>query len=79
MDSSSSLTRSPESYKAPWSSILRFGVSAVLWLVIAIIQVDLYIFAHLIFTFVPLPRAALDVSKLDRIVPCDCLWLNRLN
>ncbi|KAJ6663950.1 hypothetical protein lerEdw1_008904 [Lerista edwardsae] len=38
MDSSSSLTRSPESYKAPWSSILRFGVSAVLWLVIAIIQ-----------------------------------------
>ncbi|XP_053251610.1 meckelin isoform X2 [Podarcis raffonei] len=39
MDSSSSLKRSPESYIAPWSRILRFGVSAVLWLVIAIIQV----------------------------------------
>lgn len=43
MDSSSSLKRSPESYIAPWSRILRFGVSAVLWLVIAIIQVDLSI------------------------------------
>ncbi|XP_053104863.1 meckelin isoform X1 [Hemicordylus capensis] len=39
MDSSSSLARSPESYIAPWSRILRFGVSAVLWLVIALIQV----------------------------------------
>ncbi|XP_015265310.1 PREDICTED: meckelin [Gekko japonicus] len=38
MDSSSSLSRSPESYIAPWSRILRFGVTAVLWLVIAIIQ-----------------------------------------
>ncbi|XP_062987006.1 meckelin isoform X2 [Elgaria multicarinata webbii] len=38
MDSSSSLTRSPESYIAPWSRILRYGVSAALWLVIAIIQ-----------------------------------------
>lgn len=48
MDSSSSLKRSPESYKAPWSSILRFGVSAVLWLVIALVQVDIYIFIHCI-------------------------------
>uniref|UniRef100_A0A8C3XKR5 Transmembrane protein 67 n=1 Tax=Chelydra serpentina TaxID=8475 RepID=A0A8C3XKR5_CHESE len=36
MDSSSSLTRSSESYIAPWSRILRFGVSTVLWLVIII-------------------------------------------
>ncbi|XP_072855213.2 meckelin [Pogona vitticeps] len=39
MDSSSSLTRNPESYLAPSSRILRYGVSAALWLVIAIIQV----------------------------------------
>ncbi|KAM6318772.1 meckelin [Aegotheles albertisi] len=39
MDSSSSLTRSSESYIAPWSRILRFGVSAALWLAIAILQV----------------------------------------
>ncbi|KAF7246323.1 Meckelin, partial [Varanus komodoensis] len=39
MDPSSSLTRSPESYIAPWSRILRYGVSAALWLVIAIIQI----------------------------------------
>uniref|UniRef100_A0A8C9FTB3 Transmembrane protein 67 n=1 Tax=Pavo cristatus TaxID=9049 RepID=A0A8C9FTB3_PAVCR len=36
MDSSSSLTRSSESYVAPWSRILRFGVSAALWLAIII-------------------------------------------
>uniref|UniRef100_A0A674ITL6 Transmembrane protein 67 n=1 Tax=Terrapene triunguis TaxID=2587831 RepID=A0A674ITL6_9SAUR len=39
MDSSSSLTRSSESYIAPWSRILRFGVSTVLWLVIAMLQI----------------------------------------
>ncbi|XP_074843042.1 meckelin [Carettochelys insculpta] len=39
MDSSSSLTRNSESYKAPWSRILRFGVSSVLWLVIAMLQI----------------------------------------
>ncbi|XP_060631585.2 meckelin [Anolis sagrei] len=39
MDSSSDLTRSPESYIAPSSRILRYGVSASLWLVIAIIQI----------------------------------------
>ncbi|KFP15504.1 Meckelin, partial [Egretta garzetta] len=39
MDSSSSLTRSSESYIAPWSRILRFGVSAALWLAIAFLQV----------------------------------------
>uniref|UniRef100_A0A8C3KAG4 Transmembrane protein 67 n=1 Tax=Calidris pygmaea TaxID=425635 RepID=A0A8C3KAG4_9CHAR len=36
MDSSSSLSRSSESYIAPWSRILRFGVSAALWLAIII-------------------------------------------
>ncbi|NXG61020.1 MKS3 protein, partial [Hemiprocne comata] len=39
MDSSSGLTRSSESYIAPWSRILRFGVSAALWLAIAFLQV----------------------------------------
>lgn len=39
MDASSSLTRSSESYIAPWSRILRFGVSAALWVAIAILQV----------------------------------------
>ncbi|NXJ86503.1 MKS3 protein, partial [Trogon melanurus] len=38
MDSSSSLTRSSGSYIAPWSRILRFGVSAALWLAIAFLQ-----------------------------------------
>ncbi|XP_042317912.1 meckelin isoform X2 [Sceloporus undulatus] len=42
MDSSSSLTRSPESYIAPSSRILRYGVSAALWLVIAIIQMTYF-------------------------------------
>ncbi|NXP53510.1 MKS3 protein, partial [Heliornis fulica] len=39
MDSSSSLTRSSEGYIAPWSRILRFGVSAALWLAIAFLQI----------------------------------------
>uniref|UniRef100_A0A8B9MMK9 Transmembrane protein 67 n=1 Tax=Accipiter nisus TaxID=211598 RepID=A0A8B9MMK9_9AVES len=39
MDSSSSLTRSSESFIAPWSRILRFGVSAALWLAIAFLQI----------------------------------------
>ncbi|NWQ74411.1 MKS3 protein, partial [Columbina picui] len=39
MDSSSSLTRSSDSYIAPWSRILRFGVSAALWLAIALVQI----------------------------------------
>ncbi|NWH72691.1 MKS3 protein, partial [Piaya cayana] len=38
MDSSSSLTRNSENYIAPWSRILRFGVSAALWLAIALLQ-----------------------------------------
>ncbi|XP_048364150.1 meckelin [Sphaerodactylus townsendi] len=38
MDSSSSLSRNPEFYIAPWSRILRYGVTAVLWIVIAVIQ-----------------------------------------
>lgn len=49
MDSSSSLTRSPESYIAPSSRILRYGVSAVLWLVIATLQVKLFHY-HYIFS-----------------------------
>ncbi|XP_065686343.1 meckelin isoform X1 [Patagioenas fasciata] len=39
MDSSSSLTRSSDSYIAPCSRILRFGVSAALWLAIALLQI----------------------------------------
>uniref|UniRef100_A0A8B9IZV2 Transmembrane protein 67 n=1 Tax=Amazona collaria TaxID=241587 RepID=A0A8B9IZV2_9PSIT len=39
MDSSSSLARSSESYIAPWSRILRFGVSAAVWLAIAGLQI----------------------------------------
>nr|XP_054374647.1 meckelin isoform X5 [Pongo abelii]XP_054374648.1 meckelin isoform X5 [Pongo abelii] len=39
MDSSSSLSRSPPSYIAPYSRILRYAVSAALWLAIGIIQV----------------------------------------
>ncbi|KAJ8781384.1 hypothetical protein J1605_007824 [Eschrichtius robustus] len=38
MDSSSSLSRSPPSYIAPYSRILRYAVSTALWLVIGIIQ-----------------------------------------
>ncbi|XP_055142736.1 meckelin isoform X3 [Symphalangus syndactylus] len=39
MDSSSSLSRSPPSYIAPYSRILRYAVSAALWLAVGIIQV----------------------------------------
>uniref|UniRef100_A0A452SER0 Transmembrane protein 67 n=1 Tax=Ursus americanus TaxID=9643 RepID=A0A452SER0_URSAM len=39
MDSSSSLSRSPLSYIAPYSRILRYAVSTALWLVIGIIQI----------------------------------------
>ncbi|KAM7074946.1 meckelin isoform 4-T5 [Molossus nigricans] len=39
MDSSSSLSRNPSSYIAPYSLILRYAVSAALWLVIGIIQI----------------------------------------
>ncbi|XP_073085930.1 meckelin isoform X3 [Manis javanica] len=39
MDLSSSLSRSPASYIAPYSLILRYAVSTVLWLVIGIIQI----------------------------------------
>ncbi|XP_059749139.1 meckelin isoform X5 [Bos taurus] len=38
MDSSSSLSRSPPSYIAPYSRILRYAVSSALWLVIGLIQ-----------------------------------------
>nr|XP_023401631.1 meckelin isoform X5 [Loxodonta africana] len=39
MDPSSSLSRSPSSYIAPYSRILRYAVSSALWLVIGIIQI----------------------------------------
>ncbi|XP_037360070.1 meckelin [Talpa occidentalis] len=39
MDSSGSLSRSPASYLAPYSRILRYAVSAALWLGIGIIQI----------------------------------------
>ncbi|XP_006884654.1 PREDICTED: meckelin isoform X2 [Elephantulus edwardii] len=42
MDSSSHLSRSPSSYIAPYSRILRYAVSAALWLVIGIIQVTFF-------------------------------------
>ncbi|XP_053323888.1 meckelin [Spea bombifrons] len=38
-DPSSSLSRNPEDYIAPWSRILRYGVTTTLWLVIAFLQV----------------------------------------
>ncbi|OWK61420.1 Meckelin [Lonchura striata] len=46
MDASSSLTRSSESYVAPWSCILRFGVSAALWGAIAILQISVFLLSH---------------------------------
>ncbi|XP_039593235.1 meckelin isoform X1 [Polypterus senegalus] len=39
MDSSSALNRDKESYKAPYNIFLRYGVSAAMWLVIALLQV----------------------------------------
>ncbi|XP_005381854.1 PREDICTED: meckelin [Chinchilla lanigera] len=39
MDSSSSLSRSPSSYVPPHSRILRYAVSAALWLVIGVAQI----------------------------------------
>ncbi|GAB5584105.1 meckelin isoform X1 [Prionailurus iriomotensis] len=39
MDSSSSLSRSPASYIAPYSRILRYAVSTALWLVIGSLQI----------------------------------------
>ncbi|XP_023557118.1 meckelin isoform X2 [Octodon degus] len=39
MDSSSSLSRSPSSYTPPYSRILRYAVSAALWLVIGVTQI----------------------------------------
>ncbi|XP_053875154.1 meckelin isoform X2 [Malaclemys terrapin pileata] len=51
MDSSSSLTRSNESYIAPWSRILRFGVSTVLWLVIAMLQISVFLLSHRCFGY----------------------------
>ncbi|KAK1331917.1 hypothetical protein QTO34_007593 [Cnephaeus nilssonii] len=39
MDSSSSLSRDPSSYIAPYSRILRYAVSSTLWLVIGMIQI----------------------------------------
>ncbi|KAF4798028.1 hypothetical protein TURU_066463 [Turdus rufiventris] len=46
MDASSGLTRSSESYVAPWSRILRFGVSAALWVAIAILQISVFLLSH---------------------------------
>lgn len=39
MDPSSSLSRSPSDYTAPYSRILRYAVATAIWLVIGIIQV----------------------------------------
>ncbi|XP_075823066.1 meckelin isoform X3 [Microtus pennsylvanicus] len=39
MDSSSSLSRNPSDYVAPYSRILRYAVATAIWLVIGIIQV----------------------------------------
>ncbi|KAH0517635.1 Meckelin [Microtus ochrogaster] len=39
MDSSSSLSRDPSDYVAPYSRILRYAVATAIWLVIGIIQV----------------------------------------
>lgn len=39
MDSSSSLSRNPSDYMAPYSRILRYAVATAIWLVIGIIQV----------------------------------------
>uniref|UniRef100_A0A2K6LRT2 Transmembrane protein 67 n=1 Tax=Rhinopithecus bieti TaxID=61621 RepID=A0A2K6LRT2_RHIBE len=49
MDSSSSLSRSPSSYVAPYSRILRYAVSAALWLAIGIIQIKIRQFVDLLF------------------------------
>ncbi|XP_072805559.1 meckelin isoform X2 [Vicugna pacos] len=43
MDSSSSLSRSPSSYIAPYSRILRYAVSAAAWLVIALMQIVFFV------------------------------------
>ncbi|KAK4828231.1 hypothetical protein QYF61_024726 [Mycteria americana] len=51
MDSSSSLTRSSESYIAPWSRILRFGVSSALWLAIAFLQISVFLLSHSCFGY----------------------------
>lgn len=34
-----SLQPEPSAYQAPWSPILRFGIAASVWLVVAIVQV----------------------------------------
>ncbi|XP_041104732.1 meckelin-like isoform X2 [Polyodon spathula] len=39
MDPSSDLSRDPQSYQAPWSLILRYGVATSVWLVIGFLQV----------------------------------------
>ncbi|KAJ7395266.1 hypothetical protein BTVI_156926 [Pitangus sulphuratus] len=51
MDASSSLTRSSESYVAPWSRILRFGVSVALWIAIAILQISVFLLSHSCFGY----------------------------
>ncbi|XP_057592336.1 meckelin isoform X3 [Hippopotamus amphibius kiboko] len=51
MDSSSSLSRSPPSYIAPYSRILRYAVSAALWLVIGIIQISVFLLSHRCFGY----------------------------
>ncbi|OXB79904.1 UNVERIFIED_CONTAM: hypothetical protein H355_000934 [Colinus virginianus] len=51
MDSSSSLTRSSEGYVAPWSRVLRFGVSSALWLAIAFLQISVFLLSHSCFGY----------------------------
>ncbi|XP_064123966.1 meckelin isoform X4 [Loxodonta africana] len=51
MDPSSSLSRSPSSYIAPYSRILRYAVSSALWLVIGIIQISVFLLSHRCFGY----------------------------
>ncbi|XP_008574634.1 PREDICTED: meckelin [Galeopterus variegatus] len=51
MDSSSSLSRSPPSYIAPYSRILRYAVSTALWLVIGIVQISVFLLSHKCFGY----------------------------
>nr|XP_016064611.1 PREDICTED: meckelin isoform X2 [Miniopterus natalensis] len=51
MDSSSSLSRDPSSYIPPYSRILRYAVSAALWLVIGIVQISVFLLSHQCFGY----------------------------
>ncbi|XP_041513183.1 meckelin isoform X2 [Microtus oregoni] len=51
MDSSSSLSRNPSDYVAPYSRILRYAVASAIWLVIGIIQVSVFLLSHRCFGY----------------------------